>query len=201
MSEELSAIPRPGHPEVIPEVAKEPATGATPMANPGANPAALTVAQLARLLGVAEEKVREHVSAGAPAAARFLEEVAPLITPAERAAYLELERPYQRQAFESRFWQVRDPFPETPGNEFADRWHERAPVARERWGSLDDARSLAFASRDLSAFTPSMSCTSRSLLSSTSERMTIPFCSQGVTTVSCTWCTAGSAKTTSDRRV
>jgi len=31
------------------------------------DPAALTVAQLARLLGVAEQKVREHVDRGAPA--------------------------------------------------------------------------------------------------------------------------------------
>jgi|GEM_PF-803224 predicted transcriptional regulator len=30
------------------------------------DPAALTVAQLARLLGVAEQKVREHVARGAP---------------------------------------------------------------------------------------------------------------------------------------
>ncbi|MEW6199154.1 MAG: hypothetical protein AB1601_10910 [Planctomycetota bacterium] len=30
------------------------------------DPAALTVAQLARLLGVAEQKVREHVDRGAP---------------------------------------------------------------------------------------------------------------------------------------
>jgi len=34
-----------------------------------ANPAALTVAQLARLLGVAEQKVREHVTDGAPVSA------------------------------------------------------------------------------------------------------------------------------------
>jgi len=33
------------------------------------DPAALTVAQLARLLGVAEEKVREHVARGAPVSA------------------------------------------------------------------------------------------------------------------------------------
>ena len=33
-----------------------------------ANPAALTVAQLARLLGVAEPQVRDHVADGAPIA-------------------------------------------------------------------------------------------------------------------------------------
>jgi len=34
-----------------------------------ADPAALTVPQLARLLGLAEEKVRQHIEAGAPTAA------------------------------------------------------------------------------------------------------------------------------------
>jgi plasmid maintenance system antidote protein VapI len=34
-----------------------------------ANPAALTVEQLARMLAVSEEKVREHVAAGAPVGA------------------------------------------------------------------------------------------------------------------------------------
>ena len=33
-----------------------------------ADPAALTVAQLARLLGLAEAKVRDHIAAGAPTA-------------------------------------------------------------------------------------------------------------------------------------
>ncbi len=36
---------------------------------PRLNPAALTVAQLARLLGVAEEKIRQHVADGAPVGA------------------------------------------------------------------------------------------------------------------------------------
>jgi len=38
-------------------------------AQPALNPAALTVAQLARLLGVPEQKVREHVADGAPISA------------------------------------------------------------------------------------------------------------------------------------
>ena len=41
-------------------------TGATGVAQ--ANPAALTVAQAARLLGVAEQTVRDHVAAGLPTA-------------------------------------------------------------------------------------------------------------------------------------
>jgi GWxTD domain-containing protein len=79
-----------------------------------------------------------------PAAARWLEEVAPLVTPAERAAYLALARPHQRTAFERRFWEVRDPFPETPANELLDLWRERSPAARERWRDLADARALAW---------------------------------------------------------
>jgi DeoR/GlpR family transcriptional regulator of sugar metabolism len=46
-----------------------PAEGPSAPGGPGAvNPAALSVAQLARMLGVPEETVRRHVAAGAPAA-------------------------------------------------------------------------------------------------------------------------------------
>ena len=50
-------------------VAAPAATG--PAAPPAAcaNPAALTVAHAARLLGVAEQKIHDHIAAGAPAAA------------------------------------------------------------------------------------------------------------------------------------
>ena len=45
-------------------------TGATVAAGVGQmNPAALTVAKAARLLGVAEQTVHDHVAAGAPTAA------------------------------------------------------------------------------------------------------------------------------------
>jgi VWFA-related protein len=81
---------------------------------------------------------------GDPESARWLAQVAPLITAAEREAYDALSRAYQRRAFERRFWQVRDPFPETAVNEFAERWRQRAPTALERWGTLEDARALAW---------------------------------------------------------
>ncbi len=43
-------------------------TGATGAAGPGPiNPAALTVAQTARMLGVGEQTIRDHIVAGAPA--------------------------------------------------------------------------------------------------------------------------------------
>ena len=71
----------------------------------------------------------------------WLEEVAPLITPEERQAFLALTRDYQRQAFLRAFWEVRDPYPQTPGNELRDSWQSRVETARERYGNLDDERS------------------------------------------------------------
>ena len=70
----------------------------------------------------------------------FLADVAPLLSPAERDAYLALTRAYQRQAFERRFWEVRDPFPQTPRNEFEERWRERLRLARERYPAASDER-------------------------------------------------------------
>jgi Ca-activated chloride channel family protein len=76
-----------------------------------------------------------------PAHTRWLEDVALLITPAERAAFLALNRDYQRNAFIERFWAERDPIPETPQNELRQRWEERLAMARSRFPSLDDARA------------------------------------------------------------
>ena len=45
------------------------ADSAAPGGTGAVNPMALTVEQLARMLAVSEEKVREHVAAGAPAGA------------------------------------------------------------------------------------------------------------------------------------
>ena len=52
------------------EISAGPAAPASEPACPGpVNPAALTVEQLARMLALPEEKVRDHVAAGAPVAA------------------------------------------------------------------------------------------------------------------------------------
>ncbi|HEX9944030.1 MAG TPA: VWA domain-containing protein [Thermoanaerobaculia bacterium] len=82
----------------------------------------------------------------APRYASWLEEVAILISPGERAAFLALAKDYQRDAFIRRFWEVRDPFPQTAHNEFRERWEKRAELARERFGNLTDdrARMLLF---------------------------------------------------------
>jgi VWFA-related protein len=77
----------------------------------------------------------------APRYQTWLEEVAPLISDKEKAAFLGLQKDYQRDAFIRRFWDVRDPFPQTPVNEMRVRWDQRAEVARQRYGNLKDDRA------------------------------------------------------------
>jgi Ca-activated chloride channel family protein len=71
----------------------------------------------------------------------FLEEAAPLLSPKERETFLGLKEEYQRDVFIRRFWEVRDPFPQTPRNEFQERWQERVALARQRYGDLADDRA------------------------------------------------------------
>jgi VWFA-related protein len=82
--------------------------------------------------------------ATSPAALKFqrwLHEVDPLITKAEREAFLGLHRDHHRDAFIRRFWQVRDPYPETGRNELKENWDERVFTAQSEYESLDDDRS------------------------------------------------------------
>jgi Ca-activated chloride channel family protein len=76
-----------------------------------------------------------------PKYSAWLEEVALLISPKEKEAFLALGKDYQRDAFMRRFWQVRDPFPQTPINELKERWEARAKLAREKFGNLTDDRA------------------------------------------------------------
>ncbi|MFL6263614.1 MAG: VWA domain-containing protein [Thermoanaerobaculia bacterium] len=77
----------------------------------------------------------------APRYQAWLEEVAPLISAKEKTAFLGLQKDYQRDAFIRRFWDVRDPFPQTPVNELRARWDQRAEAARQRYGNLKDDRA------------------------------------------------------------
>src|SRR6185295_19238316 len=77
----------------------------------------------------------------APRYVSWLDEVALLMSPKERAAFVALAKDYQRDAFIRRFWEVRDPFPQTARNEFQERWEKRAETARERFGNLTDDRA------------------------------------------------------------
>jgi Ca-activated chloride channel family protein len=74
----------------------------------------------------------------------WLSEVDSLITPREREVFLGLTQEADRQAFIQRFWQVRDPYPETPRNEARERWQERLQEARRRWSDVDDERRRIF---------------------------------------------------------
>jgi len=71
----------------------------------------------------------------------WFEEVTILLSDEEKAAFLTLEKDYQRDAFIKRFWAVRDPYPETSKNEFKDRWQTTIEQARATFGSLTDDRS------------------------------------------------------------
>ncbi len=75
--------------------------------------------------------------------AAWLDEVDKLLSERERAAFAELGRDYQRRLFINRFWQVRDPFPDTPENEFRDAWERRVELARDRFGGLAGEQAQA----------------------------------------------------------
>jgi Ca-activated chloride channel homolog len=102
---------------------------------------AVVVLSLALLAAKPPEK---ETPLPADLAARYgtwLEDVALLISPQERTAFLTLGKDYQRDAFIRRFWEVRDPFPQTGRNEFKERWETRAEAARQRFGNLTDDRA------------------------------------------------------------
>ncbi|HEX6863305.1 MAG TPA: GWxTD domain-containing protein, partial [Thermoanaerobaculia bacterium] len=71
----------------------------------------------------------------------WLNDVALLIGNGEREAYLRLPEA-ERPEFVRRFWEVRDPFPQTGRNELQEGWTARLAEARRRW-ELDDDRSRA----------------------------------------------------------
>jgi Ca-activated chloride channel homolog len=73
----------------------------------------------------------------------WLAEVEVLITPTEIAAFLEIAEDYQRDAFIERFWEVRDPYPDTGRNELRERWQARLEQVR-RFGGLSEDRAKFF---------------------------------------------------------
>ena len=67
----------------------------------------------------------------------FLEEVERLLmVDEERAAFADLRQDYQRDRFVLRFWSERDPFPQSPRNEFLEYWTENVSAARDRFDDL-----------------------------------------------------------------
>ncbi|MYC11125.1 MAG: VWA domain-containing protein [Holophagales bacterium] len=72
--------------------------------------------------------------------ADFLTTVDPILSDTERRVFGELRHAYQRDAFVQRFWAVRDPYPETPQNEFRERFDRAVETAAERFGDARDDR-------------------------------------------------------------
>lgn len=70
----------------------------------------------------------------------FLTHVAPLMSDKEREVFLSLQQDYQRDAFIRRFWQARDPYPQTAVNEFQAKWEERSRTVLERFPDPRDDR-------------------------------------------------------------
>jgi VWFA-related protein len=90
----------------------------------------------------------------------WLAEVQLLMTDDERAAFLALDKDYQRDAFIDRFWESRDKYKATARNEFRDRWEARIQQARAQWqGNLNDERVKIFLLNGPPAASYSSTCT------------------------------------------
>ncbi|MDA8020128.1 MAG: VWA domain-containing protein [Thermoanaerobaculia bacterium] len=74
----------------------------------------------------------------------WLDLVDPIISGDERAYFLGLEETFRRQAFVEAFWRVRDPHDDTHENEFRVHWEGRGREATFRFGTMKDARAVAF---------------------------------------------------------
>ncbi len=102
----------------------------------------LAVLAVAALLVGAKKKEPEPLPEDLPEVYRvWLDEIDVLITEEERAAFLTLEKDYQRASFVRRFWEERDPFPETRLNEFEENWRLRLQLAYDQFGGLDGDRA------------------------------------------------------------
>ncbi|HEV7517104.1 MAG TPA: GWxTD domain-containing protein, partial [Thermoanaerobaculia bacterium] len=77
----------------------------------------------------------------APQYRQWLADVDLILRQDEREAFLTLREDYQRDGFIQKFWEARDPYPETPRNEFKDTWYARLEEARKSYGSSAEARS------------------------------------------------------------
>ena len=63
------------------------------------------------------------------------EDVAPIITNEERAAFAKLKTNEEREQFIHTFWDNRDPTPDTEENEYRDEYYERVAYANEHFAS------------------------------------------------------------------
>jgi VWFA-related protein len=116
--------------------------------NPGVAAAALVILGLLAGTGASpaadgkdspEAKARIHQLADRYR--QWLDDVEMLISRPERAAFLALEKDYQRDGFIHRFWEARNPYPGSSRNAFKEKWLARLEQAREQYGTLNDDRA------------------------------------------------------------
>lgn len=67
-----------------------------------------------------------------------------LATGREKDLYSSLRDEAERRSFFQRFWQARDPFPQTAANELREAWESRLAEAGRRWPGLADGRARVF---------------------------------------------------------
>jgi GWxTD domain-containing protein len=75
-----------------------------------------------------------------PELARWLEDVTPILTKAERSVFLKLETNADRAKFARFFWRARDPLPDTAENEFRTEYEERVRYADQNFGHYSPKR-------------------------------------------------------------
>ena len=120
---------------------------ATPPATTPATPAAAAPAASVRKPGsdkpkkLSRSEQKKALAALPHAYKAWLEEVDVLISPEEKAAFLTLDKDYQRDAFIERFWQVRDKYHLGGHSAFREQWDARVEEARTHYGNIKEDRS------------------------------------------------------------
>ena len=107
---------------------------------PQAGTLATACATLLALLATAAQAQDVATAALDRRHADFLDAAGAILTDTERRVFGELRHDYQRDAFIKRFWSVRDPYPETPQNEYRERFDRMRELAKERFGAARGAR-------------------------------------------------------------
>ena len=82
-----------------------------------------------------EEQPRKIKPEPKKAYTNWVNDVAPILTPAERAAWDKLQTDDEREKFIAIFWDQRDPDPDTDENEYKEEFYERLAYADEHFSS------------------------------------------------------------------
>ncbi len=82
-----------------------------------------------------EERSRKIKTEIKKAYTNWVNDVSPILTPAERAAWDKLQTDDEREKFIAIFWDKRDPDPDTEENEFKQAYYERVAYADEHFTS------------------------------------------------------------------